>query len=385
MKRRPTRKQAYLALLKGLAAPLVACGSWGVAAMFCLVFTFHSGAALAHNPVSSWTVARLWPDRLELRLEMAAESGWLVLGGQADSPPDVAGHLPQLKAAAPDVYTISVGGKALVPRESNAVFSDEDGSVVFRAIFPRPLSSQVRFDARYLTRLPADHRATLTVKDETGKSVRSELVNPAKTVVDLELPGEATSRGPAKPTVSFLSFLKLGIEHILTGYDHLLFLLGLLVVCRRFSTTLTIVTCFTVAHSLTLALAALNVVTIPSRVVEPLIAASIAFVGVENLLRRGEPKGRWLLTFAFGLIHGFGFASVLREAGVGAGGKSLVLPLFSFNLGVELGQLAVVAVLLPLLWKLRSRRVFDRYGVSVISVVVVLLGGYWLLQRTIFA
>ena len=317
---------------------------------------------------------------------MAAESAWLVLGGAENSPPDVAGHMPQLKAAAPDVYKISQVGKTLVPRKTDAVFSDEDGSVVFWAIFPRPSAGLALFDASYLARLPSDHRATLTVKDETGKTVRSELVNPARPSVEVELPAAASpAPGPSRPTVSFLAFLKLGIEHILTGYDHLLFLLGLLVVCRRFSTTLTIVTCFTVAHSFTLALAALDVVTIPSRVVEPLIAASIAFVGVENLVRREEPKGRWLLTLSFGLIHGFGFASVLREAGVGAGGKSLVLPLFSFNLGVEIGQLAVVAILLPLLWKLRTRRLFDRYGVTVISVAVVLLGGYWLLQRTIFA
>ena len=317
---------------------------------------------------------------------MSAETAWLAMGEPTDSPPDVAGHLPELKAQAPNVYKISVDGSALAPRETNVVFRDEDGSVVIRVLFPRPGAGAARFHASYLAHLPSDHQATLTVKDETGKTVRSELLNAAKTWVDVELPGAASpSPGPSRPTVSFLAFLKLGIEHILTGYDHLLFLLGLLVVCRRFSTTLTIVTCFTVAHSLTLALAALNVVTIPSRVVEPLIAASITFVGVENLVRRGEPKGRWLLTFAFGLIHGFGFASVLREAGVGAGGKALALPLFAFNLGVEIGQLAVVAILLPLLWKLRTRRLFDRYGVSVISLVVVLLGSYWLLRRTIFA
>jgi hydrogenase/urease accessory protein HupE len=372
-----------------LAASVVAHG-WSrvvAAGVYCvLVLAFHSGSAFAHNPITSWTVVRLWPDRLELRLEMAAESAWLVLGGSMDFPPDVAGHLSQLNAAAPNVYRISQGGKRLAPRETHAFFSDEDGSVVFWVTFPRPGAGPALFDASYLAQLPSDHRATLTVKDETGKTLRTELVNAAKTLVDVDLPGAASpSPGPSRPSVSFLAFLKLGIEHILTGYDHLLFLLGLLVVCRRFSTTLTIITCFTVAHSLTLALAALDVVTIPSRVVEPLIAASIAFVGAENLVRRGEPKGRWLLTFAFGLIHGFGFASVLREAGVGAGGKALVLPLFSFNLGVELGQLAVVAMLLPLLWKLRTRRIFDRYGVSVISVVVVLLGGYWLLRRTIFA
>jgi hypothetical protein len=351
-----------------------------------LFLAFLSSTAFGHNPITSWTVARLYPDRLEIRLEMASESAWLFLGEPVDSPPNVADSLPRLKAHAAEAYHLFVAGQTLSPRETNVDFRDEDGSVVIWLIFPRPSAGPARFDASYLTRLPSDHRATLTIRDEGNKTLRSELVNAAKTSVELELPGAASSGSrPSRPTVSFLAFLKLGIEHILTGYDHLLFLLGLLVVCRRFSTTMTIITCFTLAHSLTLALAALDIVTISSRVVEPLIAASIAFVGLENLLRHGEPKGRWLLTFAFGLIHGFGFASVLREAGVGAGGKSLIVPLFSFNLGVEVGQLAVVIVLLPVLWTLRKRPAFVRYGVPAISAAVLLLGGYWLLHRTVFA
>jgi hydrogenase/urease accessory protein HupE len=366
------RRRGPRAVAAGLLGPL-----------FLAVF---SSTAFGHNPITSWSVARLYPDRLELRLEMASETAWLFLGEPVNSPPDIAGSLPRLKLHAAEAFRLFAGGRTLAPRETNVDFRDEDGSVVIWLIFPRPAAGLARFDASYITRLPADHRATLTVRDEGNKTIRSELVNGAKTSVEVELPGGAsTSARPSRPAVSFLAFLKLGIEHILTGYDHLLFLFGLLVVCRRFSTTMTIITCFTLAHSLTLALAALNVVTISSRVVEPLIAASITFVGVENLVRRGEPKGRWLLTFAFGLIHGFGFASVLREAGVGMGGKSLLLPLFSFNLGVELGQLAVVIVLLPVLWKLRTRPAFARYGVPAISAVVVLLGGYWLIQRTVFA
>jgi hypothetical protein len=99
-----------------------------------------------------------------------------------------------------------------------------------------------------------------------------------------------------------------------------------------------VITCFTLAHSVTLGLAALDFVTLSPRLVEPLIAASIVFVGVENLLRRDDPRGRWALTLAFGLIHGFGFAGVLKDAGLGSSGAALLVPLFSFNLGVELGQ-----------------------------------------------
>jgi hypothetical protein len=121
--------------------------------------------------------------------------------------------------------------------------------------------------------------------------------------------------------------------------------------------------------------------TLPPRVVEPLIAASIVFVGVENLLRRDEPRWRWLLTLAFGLVHGFGFAGALKEARLGSAGSSLVVPLFSFNLGVELGQVAVAALVLPLLWKLRGLPAFQKYGQGVISALIAAAGAYWLLTR----
>jgi len=121
-------------------------------------------------------------------------------------------------------------------------------------------------------------------------------------------------------------FLTLGVEHIVTGWDHLAFLFGLLVVGGKLRDAVKIITSFTLAHSLTLALATLNVINIPSRIVEPLIAVSIVYVGFENIVRENFSK-RWILTFAFGLIHGCGFASVLRELGVGTHGTSVVTPL----------------------------------------------------------
>ena len=119
---------------------------------------------------------------------------------------------------------------------------------------------------------------------------------------------------------------------------------------------------------------------IPSSVVEPLIAASILYVGLENILRNNLQR-RWLLTFAFGLIHGFGFATALREMGVGAGGSGVVLPLLSFNLGVELGQIAIAAAALPLIWKLRRRPSFVARFAPACSLLVALAGCYWLIAR----
>jgi hydrogenase/urease accessory protein HupE len=198
----------------------------------------------------------------------------------------------------------------------------------------------------------------------------------------------AAAAAPGGPVggqaTSLWGFLRLGIAHIWTGYDHLLFLFGLLVVCRSFRSIVAIISCFTGAHSITLALATLGVVHLPGRVVEPMIAASISYVGIENLARLGaEPVRRWALTFAFGLIHGFGFATVLRELGVGSSGRGLAAPLIAFNLGVEIGQVAIAAIVLPVVWQLRKNPAFIRRGVPVLSGLVAAAGLYWLLERTI--
>ena len=180
---------------------------------------------------------------------------------------------------------------------------------------------------------------------------------------------------------SFTNFLSLGVKHILTGYDHLLFLFGLLVVVRGFLSALGVITSFTIAHSITLAAATFNVAQIPSRIVEPLIAASIIYVGVENLVCGGIPKARRMVAFGFGLIHGFGFASVLREMGIGAGTGGIVLPLFSFNLGVEFGQITIAAAVLPIIWKLRENPIFITRWAPTCSAAVVILGSFWFVQR----
>src|SRR5262249_49227835 len=160
----------------------------------------------------------------------------------------------------------------------------------------------------------------------------------------VELHGQSRSRG-------FSSFVLLGIEHILTGWDHLLFLLGLLLCGGGWLTLARLITAFTLAHSVTLALAVLDIVTLPDRLVEAVIALSIAFVAAENIFTRPVASRRWMVSFAFGLVHGFGFSSALRELDLPRHG--LVLALFGFNVGVELGQGVVVAVALPLLALIR--------------------------------
>ena len=142
-----------------------------------------------------------------------------------------------------------------------------------------------------------------------------------------------------------IAFFRLGVEHILTGYDHILFLFALILRGGRLRSLLGIVTAFTVAHSITLALAVLGVVVVPSRIVEPVIALSIAYVALENIFRRRAASGRWVVSFVFGLVHGFGFAGALLELGLPPSG--LIGSLVFFNLGVEAGQAMIVAAAVP--------------------------------------
>lgn len=186
------------------------------------------------------------------------------------------------------------------------------------------------------------------------------------------------------PWANASDFLVLGIEHIFTGYDHLAFLFGLLLVAGVVGREqgkrgiwpglrylLAIVTSFTIAHSITLVSAAMGWLSVPSRIVEPAIALSIAYVGLENLVV-SVPRRRWLLTFAFGLVHGFGFAHMLTDIGLPRSG--LVLSLAAFNLGVELGQLAVVALVFPLIYLLARERLTLLSGVAMAVLLAALLG-----------
>ncbi len=173
----------------------------------------------------------------------------------------------------------------------------------------------------------------------------------------------------APPTAT--GFFLLGVEHIATGYDHLLFLLALILCGGRLLELLKIITAFTIAHSLTLGAAALDLVTLPSTMVESVIALSIAYVAFENLYPRYAVSRRWAVSFLFGLVHGFGFSSVLKEIGLPK--DSLLLSLLNFNLGVEAGQLVAVAVIVPLLVWVR-RTPFEARVVRLVSLAVLAVG-----------
>jgi hydrogenase/urease accessory protein HupE len=178
-------------------------------------------------------------------------------------------------------------------------------------------------------------------------------------------------------------FVPAGTHHILIGPDHLLFLIGLLLLGGSIRQLAVIVTAFTIAHSITLSLAALNIVTPPARIIEPAIALSIVYVGADNLLIRGGRDVRAWIAFAFGFIHGFGFANVLREMDLPA--RALGWSLFSFNVGVEIGQLLVVVAVASALAALRSRsEAASRLLAVAGSIVVMAAGAFWFIQRVFF-
>jgi hypothetical protein len=213
----------------------------------------------------------------------------------------------------------------------------------------------------------------------------------SQNIASLEIDGEKigyvfSSQSPVmiyrateqKTSQSFREFFALGVEHIWTGYDHLLFLIALLLPGGTFVRLAGIVTAFTIAHSVTLAMSALDIVALPSAPVEILIAATIIWAASLSL-RASTGDSRWRLTFLLGLIHGFGFAGILK--GVGLGGGNIVVPLLAFNAGVEVGQLVVVAVAVPVI-SLLAR---SAYGASLkrgIAWLIVGAGVFWLAERT---
>lgn len=175
----------------------------------------------------------------------------------------------------------------------------------------------------------------------------------------------------------WLSFFKLGMNHILSGYDHLLFLFSLLIARQTFKQYAGTITAFTIAHSITLALTVTGVIHIPSYIVEPAIALSICYVALDNLIRK-KVSYRWVLTFIFGLIHGMGFADILKEMNIPK--SELAVDLISFNVGIETVQVIIVALVLPAL-ALLYRWKHSRHVVVACSAAALMLGGLWLVER----
>ncbi len=261
---------------------------------------------------------------------------------------------------------------------------DDGGYATVQLSAECPSTAQLKIRYGLLFDRDPQHRALITVRQ--GDVVDTAIARADLQTVEI---GSASSN-------AFADFLREGVHHILIGYDHLAFLISLLLTAalvrsRRDWTpvtrlrdalghTLGIVTAFTLAHSITLSLAALGLVTPVSRWVEASIALSVLLAALNNIFPVVSRR-LWVLGFGFGLIHGFGFAGALGELGLPQGQR--LLALFAFNLGVEVGQLAVVALVLPLLYLVRRQRWYPRIAMPVLSLAIALLAGYWLVERLI--
>jgi len=341
--------------------------------------------AAAHDPGLSSLTMRQRTNSLEATLTLAVKDAVQLVELDEDhdgivTQDEFAQTRSQLETAVARQLFIVPDGK-VAKAQSVRSRLDQNDNVEVLLNFDAVGFSSLEIQSKIIASLPFGHRQYLQVQNSAGETVFERLLSAAADRATVEMADAHSSIGAFEAVHSFANFLCLGVKHILTGYDHLLFLFGLLLVARGFLSSLGIITSFTIAHSITLAVATLHVVQIPSRIIEPLIAASIVFVGIENLLRGDIPKARRMVPFGFGLIHGFGFASALREAGIGSGTGGILLPLFSFNLGVEIGQIMVAALALPIIWKLRENPMFIARWAPACSAAVVLLGSFWFVQR----
>ncbi len=361
--------------------------------------------AFAHAPFDCTARVIVHENSAEIMVTVGSTLGENFLRAASLAPGQLPnGHpFPISTGMATNFFTADADGKILAPREADVVTDGLEFQFHFEyALAP---AKSLRLESKFLPALNPPRAAPLAVTDENGNMIGSAILTGAKAAAEFPLPEKlfpqstfaalattaATNPSPEKSAAvaikktqpSFGEFLRLGIFHILNvgAFDHLLFLTALLLGCRKLKPMLLVITGFTLAHSLTLALAALNIVTISSRIIEPAIAASIIFVAAENFRRAEKSWPRYALTCGFGLIHGFGFASALRESGLGATSAQIAAPLFAFNLGVEIGQLAVAAVVMPLLFALRKIPAFENIGARVVSALVILVAAFWLWQR----
>jgi hydrogenase/urease accessory protein HupE len=242
--------------------------------------------------------------------------------------------------------------------------------------------------------LPGHKVATVFTNSVDGKEhPRFMVMFPGESSFTFDLTG-LTAKPPTGPTpgsvgthdtdrgtgTTFLSYLKQGFEHILPeGLDHILFVLGLFLLCRAWKPILIQVTTFTAAHTITLALATLGYVSVDPKIVEPIIAASIAIVALENIFRPTYGKFRLLLVFIFGLIHGLGFAQRLIDERIPEG--SVISALLGFNVGVELGQLAVIGLAVAATFWIKDEAKYRRWVVIPASALIALAGIAWAYQR----
>ncbi len=368
-----------------------------LASLLTLVCCLLPSSGRAHKPSDSYLALRVAGAAIHVQWDIALRDLDFAIGLDGDADGRLTWGELRARQTALDAYALSRlaiaadgaacpsrAGSHLVDRHTDGVYA----VLRFVADCPRAPAS-LDLDYGLLFDVDPQHRGLLRV-DRAGASTSSTAVFSAedrREHIDLAAP-------PSWRTL--LTYGREGVWHIWIGYDHVLFLLCLLLpaVLRReaggwvpvtqlrcaAADVLRIVTAFTAAHSITLSLAALGLVALPSRLVESAIAASVVLAAANNLRPLVDAR-RWLVAFAFGLVHGLGFASVLADLGLPRG--SLLPALLGFNLGVEAGQLAIVAAFLPLAYATRDSLLYQRFAFGVGSAAIALLAAVWLVERSL--
>lgn len=359
----------------------------------CIAISLYALPAHAHKPSDSYLFLRAEQGQVRGRWDIALRDLETAVGLDGDANGQVTWDELQKRGRAVRDYAAS----RLVARTDSAVCSlqlDEpkvvehsDGAYAALALkltCPGDLET-LQLEYGLLFDIDAQHRGVLRAAPTTGGDA---------VIFSKARPRQRVALTGAAPASSFWSIVRLGVEHIWEGYDHLLFLLALLLpsVLRRdgkrwlpvatfrtgLADVLRIVTAFTVAHSLTLALATLRWVELPPRWVESAIALSVVLAALNNLFPAVR-SSRWVAALGLGLLHGFGFAATLADLGLEGGGFARTL--FGFNIGVELGQIAVVLLLLPLLHALSRSPQYPRFGLMLGSCAVLVVSSLWFVER----
>ena len=363
--------------------------------IFAIALLLLSAPAWAHKPSDSLLSLIVEHDQIEGRWDIALRDLDDAIGLDADGDGsitwgEVRSRHDEIAANALSRLTVTSGETpclAQAPRQ--LIDHHTDGAyavLLFTMTCPSAIET-LQADYRLLFDLDAQHKGLLRLTH--GQETTTAIFSQESPILQFTI-GETSIWPQAR------QYVHEGIWHIWLGYDHVLFLLALLLpaVLRRvagrweptpdflsaFWEILAIVTAFTIAHSITLCLATLDLIALPSRLVESAIAASVVFAGISNLYPALVQR-RQLVAFLFGLIHGFGFASVLSDLGLPKG--SLALSLVSFNVGVEVGQLEIVATFLPLAYGLRKSWTYQRLVLVSGSLGIAALACAWLIERAL--
>ncbi|MEW6688904.1 MAG: HupE/UreJ family protein [Pseudomonadota bacterium] len=363
-------------------------------ASLALLLWLAAGAAQAHKPSDSYLALAVDGAAVRGQWDIALRDLEYAVGLDADGDGAITWGELRVKRRDVQAYAFSRLGIAsdgktcLVTPADLLVDEHSDGMYAvlrFAADCGARVPAKLEISYNLLFDLDPTHRGLL--RFERGGATQTGVLSPSQ-------PRLALRAGEASRLSQLRDYLREGVWHIWIGFDHILFLLSLLLPsvlilrnrewlgARRFGDSFwdvfKVVTSFTVAHSITLSLAALSVISLPSRLVESAIAASVVLAALNNLVPVVSGR-RWLVAFAFGLIHGFGFASVLTDLGLPQG--ALLLALVGFNLGVEAGQLAIVSAFLPVAYALRATWAYRRLMLGGGSALVALLAGVWLVER----